>query len=53
MPLGALAAGILLDAAGGAATLALMGAGSIAAGLGFALLPTMRRARVPRRPAAG
>jgi hypothetical protein len=53
MPLGALAAGILLDAAGGAATLALMGAGSIAAGVGFALLPTMRRARVPRRPAAG
>lgn len=53
MPLGALAAGILLDAAGGAATLALMGAGSIAAGLGFALLPTMRRARVPRRPAVG
>ncbi len=49
MPLGALVAGILLDAIGGAATLALMGAASIAAGLGFALLPNVRHARVPRR----
>ena len=48
MPIGALVAGILLDAAGGTATLALMGTASIAAGLGFALLPDVRRARVPR-----
>ncbi len=50
-PIGALVAGILLDAIGGAATLALMGAGSIAAGLGFALQPNVRHARVPRRGA--
>jgi ENTS family enterobactin (siderophore) exporter len=51
MPIGALAAGILLDTIGGAATLTLMGAASIAAGLGFALLPNVRHARVPRRSA--
>jgi predicted MFS family arabinose efflux permease len=49
MPIGALVAGILLDAIGGTTTLALMGAASIAAGLGFALLPNVRHARVPRR----
>jgi MFS family permease len=48
MPIGSLVTGILLDAAGGAATLALMGTASIAAGLGFALLPNVRHARVPR-----
>jgi predicted MFS family arabinose efflux permease len=48
MPVGALVAGILLDAIGGTATLVLMGAASIAAGLGFALVPGVRRARVPR-----
>jgi hypothetical protein len=48
MPIGALVAGILLDAIGGTATLALMGTASIAAGLGFALLPNVRHARVPR-----
>jgi len=49
MPIGALVAGILLDAIGGTTTLALMGAASIAAGLGFALLPNVRHARIPRR----
>ena len=51
MPIGAIVAGVLLDAIGGSATLALMGALSIAAGLGFALLPNVRLARVPRRGA--
>ncbi len=50
-PIGALVAGALLDAIGGAATLTLMGILSIAAGLGFALLPNVRHARVPRRGA--
>jgi MFS family permease len=48
MPIGALVAGALLDVIGGTATLVLMGAASIAAGAGFALLPTVRHARVPR-----
>jgi MFS family permease len=52
MPIGSLVAGILLDAIGGTATLALMGATSVGAGLGFALLPNVRHARVPRRGAA-
>ena len=52
MPIGALVAGILLDAVGGTTTLALMGAASIAAALGFALLPNVRQARVPRRGVA-
>ena len=51
MPLGALVTGILLDAIGGTATLALMGTASIAAGLGFALLPNVRQAHVPRQGA--
>ncbi len=51
MPIGALVAGALLDAIGGTATLALMGVASIAVGLGFALLPDVRHARVPRRGA--
>jgi MFS transporter, ENTS family, enterobactin (siderophore) exporter len=51
MPIGSLVTGILLDAAGGTATLALMGTASIAAGLGFALLPNVRHARVPRQGA--
>jgi MFS family permease len=48
-PIGALVAGALLDAIGGTATLALMGLLSIVAGLGFALVPDVRHARVPRR----
>jgi MFS family permease len=51
MPVGSLVTGILLDAVGGAATLAMMGTASIAAGLGFALLPNVRHARVPRQGA--
>ncbi len=52
MPVGALAAGALLDAIGGMGTLTLMGGASIGAGLGFALLPDVRRARIPRRAAS-
>jgi MFS transporter, ENTS family, enterobactin (siderophore) exporter len=52
MPIGALIAGLLLDAIGGTATLALMGAATIVAALGFALLPNVRHARVSRRGAA-
>lgn len=52
MPLGALATGVLLDLVGGGATLTIMGAAAVVAGLGFALLPNVRRARVPRRGAA-
>ncbi|MFH0751593.1 MAG: MFS transporter [Chloroflexota bacterium] len=51
MPIGALVSGALLDAIGGSATLLLMGVAAIAAGLGFALLPNVRRARVPQRGA--
>lgn len=47
MPIGAIVTGVLLDAIGGQVTLLLMGIGSIAASLGFALLPAVRRARVP------
>jgi MFS transporter, ENTS family, enterobactin (siderophore) exporter len=52
MPLGALATGVLLDLVGGGATLTIMGAAAVVAGLGFALLPKVRQARVPRRGAA-
>jgi MFS family permease len=52
MPVGALVAGALLDTIGGTATLVLMGSASIVTGLGFALLPNVRRARVPRAAAA-
>ncbi len=48
MPVGALTAGILLDAIGGTGTLLAMGSASIVAGLGFALVPSVRTARVPR-----
>lgn len=51
MPIGALVAGALLDAIGGTATMTLMGAAVIVASLGFALLPKVRNARVPRRGA--
>jgi MFS transporter, ENTS family, enterobactin (siderophore) exporter len=51
MPIGALVAGAMLDAFGGTATLFIMGAASIVAGLGFALIPNVRRARVPRQRA--
>jgi MFS family permease len=50
MPIGALAAGVLLDSIGGAATLALMGAALAATGLLFALMRTVRTARVPTAP---
>ncbi len=46
-PIGALTAGILLDTIGGAATLALMGAALALTGLLFALLRTVRTARIP------
>jgi MFS family permease len=52
MPVGALVTGVLLDAIGGTATLVLMGAASIGAGLGFALVPGVRHARVPRQGGA-
>jgi hypothetical protein len=48
MPIGALVAGILLDAIGGGPTLALMGLGLVAAGAIFALLPDVRGARIAR-----
>ena len=44
MPIGALVAGIALDAVGGGATLNAMGALLLAAGAGFALLPAVRGA---------
>jgi hypothetical protein len=46
MPVGSLAAGIALDAAGGGATLAAMGALLLVTAGGFALLPDVRRARL-------
>lgn len=46
-PIGALATGVLLDTVGGAATLALVGAGLAATGLLFAFLRTVRTARIP------
>lgn len=52
MPLGALATGVLLDLVGGAVTLTIMGIAAVVAGLGYALLPNVRRARMPRRGAA-
>jgi MFS family permease len=51
MPVGALVAGAMLDITGGSTTLLIMGTLSIVAGLGFALIPDVRRARVPRRGA--
>ncbi len=47
MPIGALVAGVLLDTIGGGATLVLMGVALVAAGLGFALIPNVRDARIP------
>ena len=46
MPVGSLLTGIALDAIGGGATLTLMGLGLVAAGVGFALVPNVRRARL-------
>jgi hypothetical protein len=46
MPIGSLAAGIALDAVGGGATLAAMGALLLVTAGGFALLPDVRRARL-------
>jgi len=51
MPIGALVSGILLDTVGGTATVVLIGAAAITAGFTFALQPTVRTARVPRRDA--
>lgn len=47
MPVGSLVTGVLLDTIRGGPTLGLMGGALIAAGLGFALLPTIRTARLP------
>jgi MFS family permease len=46
MPLGSLAAGIALDAVGGATTLVLMGAAMLAVALLFALVRDVRQARL-------
>ena len=46
-PIGALGAGLALDALGGAATLALMGAALAITGLLFAFVRTVRTARIP------
>ena len=48
MPVGLLVSGILLDAAGGTATVMLIGVAAIATGVTFALVPAVRSARVPR-----
>ena len=48
MPIGSLVVGVALDAVGGDTTLAAMGALLMAAGAGFALVPTVRRARLAR-----
>jgi len=53
MPVGALTAGLALDAVGGGVTLVTMGVLLIAAGLGFALLPNVRRARLAGASQAG
>jgi MFS family permease len=52
MPIGALVTGALLDAIGGTETLVLMGAAVLCSGLTFLFLPSIRRARVPRRAVA-
>ena len=46
-PIGALTAGVAAGPIGGAATLALMGAALAVTGLLFALLRTVRTARIP------
>ncbi len=46
MPIGSLVAGVALDVVGGGPTLLAMGALLITAGVGFALLPDVRRARL-------
>lgn len=51
MPVGSLVTGILLDTVGGTTTVVLIGAAAMATGLTFALVPTVRAARVPRRDA--
>jgi len=47
-PVGALVGGILLDVVGGTATVVLIGAGAIGTGVTFALVPSVRAARLPR-----
>ena len=49
-PIGAIAAGVLLDTVGGAPTLALMGLALLASGLAFALVRPVRTARIPPEP---
>ena len=49
-PIGAIAAGVLLDTLGGAPTLALMGLALVVSGLGFALVRPVRAARIPPAP---
>jgi MFS family permease len=48
MPIGSFAGGALIDLTNGGATLAIMGGMLLAASGGFACVPTLRRARVPR-----
>jgi MFS transporter, ENTS family, enterobactin (siderophore) exporter len=48
MPIGAFVGGALVDVTSGQATLALMGGTLLGLSGGFALLPSVRRARVPR-----
>jgi hypothetical protein len=48
MPIGSFAGGALIDLTNGGATLAIMGALLLAASGIFALVPNLRRARVPR-----
>jgi hypothetical protein len=48
MPIGSFAGGALIDLTNGGVTLAIMGAMLLAASGVFALVPDLRRARVPR-----
>ena len=48
MPIGSFAGGALIDLTNGGATLAIMGALLLAVSGIFALVPNLRRARVPR-----
>lgn len=53
MPVGTLVAGVALDVVGGGVTLAAMGLLMLAAAGGFALLPAVRGARIPKAGGAG
>ncbi len=50
MPIGAFAGGALIDLTDGGTTLGLMGATLVLLAVGFAFVPSVRRARVPHRP---